>query len=100
MEAVRTGQKKFPKGWQWKKFQKGTRTKNFRLRESAQKFTKEYLDEIRVIEKGEKYPKFWLNPISVARSRGFRDHQLREIVGIIKDHVPILEENWHEFFGC
>jgi hypothetical protein len=52
------------------------------------------------VEKGEKYAKFWLDPISVARSRGFRDHELREIVGIIKDHVPILEENWHEFFGC
>jgi hypothetical protein len=37
MEAVRTGQKKFPKGWQWKKFQKGTRTKNFHLRKSVQK---------------------------------------------------------------
>ena len=52
------------------------------------------------VEKGEKYAKFWLNPISVARSRGFRDHELREIVGIIKDQVPVLEEKWHEFFGC
>ncbi|MDH4267462.1 MAG: DUF4160 domain-containing protein [Deltaproteobacteria bacterium] len=52
------------------------------------------------VEKGEKYAKFWLNPISVARSHGFRDHELREIVGIIKDHLPILEEHWHEFFSC
>jgi len=52
------------------------------------------------VEKGEKYAKFWLNLISIARSRGFRDHELREIVKIIKDHLPILEENWHEFFGC
>jgi hypothetical protein len=52
------------------------------------------------VEKGEKYAKFWLNPISVGRSRGFRDRELREIAGIIKDHLPILEESWHEFFSC
>jgi hypothetical protein len=33
------------------------------------------------VEKGEKYAKFWLAPLRVARSRGFRDHELNEISG-------------------
>jgi len=51
------------------------------------------------VEKDEKYAKFWLDPPSVARSRGFRDHELNEISGIIEENAEMLEAKWHEFFG-
>lgn len=41
-------------------------------------------------EKGEKYVKFWLRPVSVAKSRGFRE--LNVIAGIIEKHLDLLED--------
>ena len=52
------------------------------------------------VEKQDKYAKFWLNPVCVAKSRGFRDHELNAIVEIIEKHLDILEVKWNEFFGC
>ena len=50
------------------------------------------------IEKGEKYAKFWLNPVSLARNRGFKSFELKEIMVIIEDNSVKLIEEWNEYF--
>ncbi len=40
--------------------------------------------------------KYWLNPVSLARVRGFRQHELNEIERIIVAHRTDLLEAWEE----
>ena len=49
------------------------------------------------VEKEEKYAKFWLKPLSLARSRGFRPHELGDIARIIEQHQALLKEKWNEY---
>ena len=43
--------------------------------------------------------KLWLNPIEVAKSRGFRAHEIGGIVAMVDEHRAQLLEAWHEYFG-
>ena len=51
------------------------------------------------VEKGDHYAKFWLKPVCVARSRGFRDHELNDIAEIVENNINILEGKWNEYFS-
>jgi hypothetical protein len=51
------------------------------------------------VERGECYAKFWLDPVSLARSRGFRNYEIVEIQRIIKAKKSLFEEKWHGHFG-
>ena len=42
--------------------------------------------------------KFWLNPISLAKNRGFKDHELNDLSRLVEDHAQILLEAWHDYF--
>jgi hypothetical protein len=46
-----------------------------------------------------RYAKFWLEPVALADVRGFRDHELTEILKIVNEHREIFLEKWHEYFG-
>jgi hypothetical protein len=48
------------------------------------------------VEQAERYAKFWLNPVSLARSRGFRSGEIAEIQRIVELNRGLLEEKWHE----
>lgn len=50
------------------------------------------------IEKNEAYAKFWLKPIRLARSKGFRPHELSKLRVIIEKQEQIFVSKWHEFF--
>ena len=43
--------------------------------------------------------KVWLEPVEVARSRGFRAHEIGGIVKMVEDNRERLLEAWHEYFG-
>lgn len=43
--------------------------------------------------------KFWLDPVRLARSRGFNDHELRTIQKLVEEHRDRMLEAWHEHFG-
>lgn len=43
--------------------------------------------------------KFWLSPVRVARSRGFRDHELRSVLKLVEENVEKIIEAWNEHFG-
>lgn len=50
------------------------------------------------VKRDRQVAKFWLNPVSLAKNRGFKDHELNEISQIIEEHEPILLEAWHDYF--
>ena len=41
--------------------------------------------------------KYWLNPVGLSKSRGFREHELTEIQKIVEEHRDEIWEAWrHE----
>jgi hypothetical protein len=42
--------------------------------------------------------KFWLQPVRLKESSGFRPHETRQIQGIITDHLDVILTAWHEHF--
>ncbi|RPI18020.1 MAG: DUF4160 domain-containing protein [Acidobacteriales bacterium] len=51
------------------------------------------------VEQAEKYAKLWLDPVAIVRSRGFRSHELSEIMRIVRENRQIFREKWDEHFG-
>lgn len=43
--------------------------------------------------------KLWLDPVSVARSRGFRAHEIGGIIAALDEHRTMFLEKWHEYFS-
>jgi hypothetical protein len=44
------------------------------------------------VEEKDRYAKFWLSPVAVAASRGFRSHELTEVSRLVKDNRELFEE--------
>ena len=42
--------------------------------------------------------KFWLEPISLSKNRGFKDHELNEILQLVETYEQTLLEAWHDYF--
>jgi|LakMenEpi03Aug12_release.lakeMendotaPanAssembly.Ray.scaffolds.fasta_scaffold282623_3 hypothetical protein len=51
------------------------------------------------VENGDRVAKYWLNPISLASSYGFRTHELAKIRLMVSEHCRMFLEKWHEFFS-
>ena len=51
------------------------------------------------IEHGDCVDKFWLNPIQLASSNGFRSHKLTKIRILVIEHKELFLEKWHEHFS-
>ena len=51
------------------------------------------------IEHGDKIAKFWLSPINLASSNGFRSHELSKIRLLVIEHRELFWEKWHEYFS-
>jgi hypothetical protein len=51
------------------------------------------------IEKAENYAKFWLDPIELAESRGFRSSDLREVHNLVEAHRESIIIAWNEHFS-
>ena len=41
----------------------------------------------------------WLDSLEVAKSRGFRAHEIGGIIAMVDEHRAGLLEAWHEYFG-
>lgn len=50
------------------------------------------------VERDANEAKFWLEPIRLERSRGFRPADVRDIQQIVETNLQLLLEKWHEFF--
>ena len=44
--------------------------------------------------------KVWLGTLAVAKSRGFRAHEIGGIVAMVEEHRTTFLEAWHDFFGA
>ncbi|OYY71532.1 MAG: hypothetical protein B7Y44_00735 [Sphingomonadales bacterium 28-55-16] len=51
------------------------------------------------IDRGEATIKVWLASLEVAKSRGFRAHEISDIIAMVSDHQLMFTEKWHEYFG-
>ena len=51
------------------------------------------------IDRGEATIKIWLGSLEVAKSRGFRRHEIGGIVAMVKEHRMLFQEAWNEHFG-
>lgn len=43
--------------------------------------------------------KYWLQPIRLAHSRGFKSHELNAIRTIIEDNEADFQESWDDYFA-
>ena len=51
------------------------------------------------VDRAEATIKLWLDSVEVAKSRGFRAHEISGIVAMVEEHRTRLVEAWHEYFG-
>ena len=51
------------------------------------------------IDKGSATIKVWLDTPEVAKTRGFRAHEITGIIAMVSEHQQMLREAWHEYFG-
>ena len=51
------------------------------------------------IEQAERFAKFWLEPVSFVKSRGFRSRELLEIQLIVEENQTMMLEKWNEYFS-
>lgn len=51
------------------------------------------------VDKGTATIKIWLEPIKVAKSLGFKAHEIGDIVKMVSEHNSALLEAWHEYFS-
>jgi hypothetical protein len=43
--------------------------------------------------------KFWLEPVRLHGSLGFRGREIRQIGELVEENAELLLEAWYEFFG-
>ena len=51
------------------------------------------------VEHGDKVAKFWLTPVSLAASRGFRSHELNRLRLLVIENRRSFLEAWNDHFG-
>jgi 3-methyladenine DNA glycosylase AlkD len=51
------------------------------------------------VEQAERYAKFWLEPIALAESRGFRGPELRDLHSLIAQNREKFILAWDEHFS-
>jgi hypothetical protein len=51
------------------------------------------------VEHGEKVAKFWLDPVGLVESHGFRRHELNRVRLMVIEHRLEFLEAWNAYFG-
>jgi hypothetical protein len=51
------------------------------------------------VERDDDIAKFWLDPIRLQMSGGFRRPEIVRIAKILEEHQSEIVEAWHEYFG-
>jgi len=50
------------------------------------------------VAQAERYSKFWLSPVRLARNRGFVSRELTELRHLVEVHRELFLEKWDEYF--
>ena len=51
------------------------------------------------VEQADNVAKFWLNPINLAESHGFRAHELNRLRALVIEYHASFMEAWNAHFG-
>src|SRR5687768_18041789 len=51
------------------------------------------------VERDENLAKFWLEPVRLHKSGGFRGAELNRVAALVGEHQALLLEAWREYFG-
>lgn len=51
------------------------------------------------VEQADSYAKFWLDPVALAQSRGFRSWELRTLRKLVEEHRETFILSWDEHFN-
>ncbi len=51
------------------------------------------------VEREKMVAKFWLDPVALERTGGFRSHELTAIARLVEEHRNLFMERWNEHFG-
>ncbi len=43
--------------------------------------------------------KLWLEPVSLAKNRGFQQHEINRVTHLVEQNRGKLLEAWHDYFG-
>ncbi len=52
------------------------------------------------VKRDRQIAKFWLNPVSLAKNRGFKKHELNRLAGLVEKNQQKLVEAWYEYFNA
>jgi hypothetical protein len=52
-----------------------------------------------LVEHGDRIVKFWLNPVDLAESSGFRAHELNRLRAVVTEHRIRFLEAWNAHFS-
>lgn len=52
------------------------------------------------VQRDRQLVKFWLTPISLAKNRGFREHELKQVERLVAHHRQQLLEAWNDYFDA
>ena len=51
------------------------------------------------VERDDKIAKFWLDPVRLQNSGGFKRKEISRIQNIVREHQGEILEKWHEYFN-
>jgi len=51
------------------------------------------------VRKAGGFAKFWLMPVELDSSKGFKSSDLMKAEKLINDNIEIIKEKWHNVFG-
>ncbi len=52
------------------------------------------------VKRDRQIAKFWLEPVALAKNRGFKDHELNQIIRLVEDNREKIIEAWHDHFNA
>lgn len=63
-------------------------------------FSNESNEPIHVhVESGDKYAKFWLEPVKIAKAIGYNSKELNDLSKIVAENNNLFKEKWHDYFS-
>ncbi|MCL1473599.1 DUF4160 domain-containing protein [Argonema antarcticum A004/B2] len=50
------------------------------------------------VKRDRQLAKYWLEPITLEKNRGFKDRELNQIAKLVEEHRTVLLDAWHDYF--
>jgi hypothetical protein len=51
------------------------------------------------VKRDKQLAKFWLQPIELAKNRGFKSHEINDMERLVHENYDFLVEAWHDYFN-